>query len=533
MRYVSLILLLSFAIIQLVQSQDVYYHVGNTQVYQFLDELAGEKVIELNAVVKPYSREFIAGKLAEADSSREWLNKRQKEELDFYLKDFNKELKPGKNFNKRFDIFYYKDSLFTLSLNAVLGFQYWNNANGDNYHRWNGAEAFACIGKHFGAYASLRDNHEKIMFSNPAYLNKRPAARYKSGQDYSEMRGGLTWSWKWGTVGLVKDHIEWGNYNNYPSILSAKPPSFAHIKLNIRPVHWFEFNYIHGWLVSGVTDSVNSYTFTNPYGTGTRAVYRNKYIAANMFSFQPFENFHASFGNSIIYSDMNIHPAYLIPFLLYKSVDHTLNQNLTNSGGQNSALFFDLSSKQIKHLHLFATIFFDDLSITRLKENGHFDFYSLKAGFRISNLISNISFSGEYFQSYPLVYKHDMPTTTYESNFYTLGHYLQDNSRAFYFDLTYRPSRGLSLKTFYNFEQHGTDHESLGTPRIDVVNRFLDEILWENHTIGFRASYQVINDAFLFVEIDHRKITGEIEKYTPEFYHNNPSTLSLGLYLGL
>ncbi len=99
------------------------------------------------------------------------------------------------------------------------------------------------LGKHLGIYASLRDNHEEKMLSGPEYLNTRPGAVYKSGQDYSEMRGGMTWAWKWGMLGLVKDHLEWGNNYHYPSILSAKAPSFTQLKLRLSPVKWFEFNY--------------------------------------------------------------------------------------------------------------------------------------------------------------------------------------------------------------------------------------------------------------------------------------------------
>ena len=168
-------------------------------------------------------------------------------------------------------------------------------------------------GKHLGVYASLRDNHEKEMLSGQDYLTTRTAARYKSGQDFSEMRGGLTWAWKWGSFGLVKDHYEWGNNYRYPNIFSSKPPSVTHLKLNLRPVKWFEFNYMHGWLASGVVDSARSYPYTNSYGTSTRIVYRQKYLSANMFTFKPLKKFHFSIGNSIIYSDMDPDPAYYDP----------------------------------------------------------------------------------------------------------------------------------------------------------------------------------------------------------------------------
>ena len=73
-------------------SQEVSHPVVNTGVYEFLDELASEQIIEINSAVKPYSRLFIANKLSEADQQREVLNIRQQRELDFYLLDFGKEI---------------------------------------------------------------------------------------------------------------------------------------------------------------------------------------------------------------------------------------------------------------------------------------------------------------------------------------------------------------------------------------------------------------------------------------------------------
>ena len=516
----------------IMKAQEVYQHITSKSIYSFLDEMANLRLIELNSAVKPYSRRFIAEKLEEIQDTAMGLNKRQLFELTFFLKDYNKELMPDKNFKKRFDILYYKDSLFTLSVNPILGIQYWNNSNRNNYHRWNGADIFSYVGNHLGIYASLRDNHEDKPLSNPQYLTTRQAAKYKSGYDFSEMRGGITWSWHWGSIGLVKDHFEWGNYYNYPSIFSAKPPSITHLKLHLKPVKWLEFNYIHGWLASGVVDSLLTYSYTNSYGTGERTVYRKKFIAANLFTFKPFENLFLSVGNSVIYSDMNVQPAYLIPFFFYKSVDHTLNEAGENSGGQNSQFFFDISSRQIKHLHMYLTCFFDDIAFYRFKENKHFDYYSFKAGFRVSDLIPNVYFTTEYFKSYPLVYKHDMPTTTFESNFYNLGHYLQDNSLEYYFDVGYNPFRTLQLKIWFDIAKHGPDHTSLGTNRIDVVNMFMDTVKWQNNTLGFSASWQVINDVFLFAEVVHSDITGEMEKYTPPFYYGKNTTFSIGMNFG-
>lgn len=526
---ISALLLLSNP--ALLFSQVVYQHVSNREIYAFLDEMANGKIIELNSAVKPYSRMFIAKKLEEILQNAGKLNKRQQDELQFYLRDFNKELKPDKHFKKRFDIFYYKDSLFTFSLNPILGIQYWNNQNGYDYHTWNGAEAFAYVGKHVGIYANLRDNHEDKPLSGPKYLNTNAGGVYKDGNDYSEMRGGLVISWKWGSLGLVKDHIEWGNNYHYPSIFSGKPPSITQIKLNLKPARWLDFNYFHGWLVSAVVDSSRSYSYTNSYGTHYRRVYYNKYIAANIYTIKPFKNFYTSFGNSIIYSDINVQAVYLIPFLFYKSADHTLN-NADNYAGENSQLFIDISSRQIRNLHLYATVFFDELSIERLKENGHLDYYSLNCGFQLSNFLPNVFITAEYFQSYPLVYKHDMPTTTFESNNYNLGYYLQDNSQAIYADIGFRPLHGLNVKLYGNYAIHGPDYDSLGVDRVEVTRLFLKSVEWKDITFGFSASYQILNDIFIFGDVVYNRITGNTEKYTAPFYYGTTTTFSVGVNYG-
>jgi len=525
-------LLVVMASVATVSAQPVYQHVSSKSIYAFLDEMANERIIELNSAVKPYSREFIARKLSGINDSVSQLNTRQQKELAFYLKDFNKELLPGKDFDKRFDIFYYKDSLFKFSVNPILGVRFWSNENGSNYHRWNGLDVFATVGSHLGIYASLRDNHEDKRLSGHDYLNSRPGAVYKGVNDYSEMRGGITWGWKWGMLGLVKDHVEWGNYYHYPSIVSAKAPSVTQIKFSLNPVTWFEFNYMHAWLVSGVVDSLRSYQFTNPYGGNYRRVYRKKFMAANIFTFKPWKGLHTSIGNSIIYSDVDAHPAYLIPFLLYKSVDHTNNNASDSNGGQNSQFFIDISSRQINHLHLYATLFFDDISISRLKENGHMDYYSLNAGFQVSNLIPNTFFTLEYFKSYPLVYKHDMPTTTYESNFYNMGHYLQDNSQSIYAGLAFKPLRGLDVKLSFNTAKHGRDHEELGTNRVDVVHLFMDSVTWKTQSLGMDVNYQVFNDIYLFGSYTWQHNSGEIEKYTAPYFWGKTNTFSFGVNYG-
>jgi len=276
-----------------------------------------------------------------------------------------------------------------------------------------------------------------------------------------------------------------------------------------------------------VVDSTRSFYYSTSIGTSYRKVYHNKYLAANIFTVKPFERFRFSFGNSIIY-DHEIEAAYLTPFFFFKSIDHTLNSGIDN---QNSQMFFDLSSRQIKYLHLYATLFLDEIAIGRMFDaDEHSNFYSLKLGFRLSNFpLKNVVFTSEYTQTNPLVFRHYIPTLTFESNQYNLGHYLQDNARELFLALTIKPIRGLIIDMFYTFAQKGPDHTALGSERLGLP--FMENVEWENKMFIFRSQYEIVNDGFVFAEYMYRKVEG-LPDYSPAIWQEPSNTFSLGVNFG-
>jgi len=86
----AFILFLVTSSFSILQAQYVPTHITNEGIYLFLDELATANLIDLNSLVKPWSRNYIAEKLAGADSLRHRLTPRQQSELDFYLRDYAK-----------------------------------------------------------------------------------------------------------------------------------------------------------------------------------------------------------------------------------------------------------------------------------------------------------------------------------------------------------------------------------------------------------------------------------------------------------
>ena len=549
-------------------SQVVYEDISNTGIYEFLDELATLRLITLNSAIKPYSRSYIAGKLNEARVADTLtnlktgkplyrLNKRQRKELSFYLQDFQLEASSrvtrhasrlADNYDHKLSFllkkqpdmvvalnplgFHYKDSLFTFSIRPILGMEWMTNENAAEYHRWWGASMFGYIGKNFGFYASLRDNNESTPMAKPEYFTLEQGAVYKSSKngsvDFSEMRGGIVASVKWGSIGVMNDRVAWGDNYHGSNILSGKAPAFPYIQLHLNPAKWFDFNYIHGWLNSNVIDSSRSYYSGDIY----RQVFRNKYIAANMFTFIPWRGLNLSFGNSIIYSDINVNPLYLIPFLFYNAVDASKN-NYVDYAGSNSQLFFNISSRQIRHLHLYISLYIDEWKMSRLTDPNKHNFTSLKAGFQLSSFpFQNISFIAEYTRTQPMTYDHYLPATTFASNDYVLGSYLRENSQEIYAALAWHPLRGVLINASYTLAQHGDDvpYRINAGYEVDQVP-FLKNKTWQNRSFELSARYEFVNNGYFFVRYLNSEREGDV-RFQPAFMNGNTNTFVTGINIG-
>jgi hypothetical protein len=523
----------------MIISQEVNKHILFTSIYDYLDELANMKIIELNSVVKPYSRSLIYSKLHEAETKKELLTKRQQKDLDFFLKDYNKEVIPNKKFKRRLDLFYYRDSLFQFTLNPILGYTYSKNENGHATHRWNGLEMNGNVGKNFGFYFSLRDNGFYNILSTPNFLNQLPGGNYKPLQgtnkartDFDEARGGISYGWKWGSISLLKDNFSWGNNYNGANIFSGKQPSFSYLSFKMKPTKWFEFNYIHGWLVSQVIDSSKTYGV----GSGLRKSFYPKFLAANLFTVKPFKGIYISLGNSIVYSDKYIQPIYLIPFMFFKSADRTSNGAGSNALGENSQLFLDVSCRIIPKTHLYGSIFVDEVNVGEmLNSKKQTNLMSFKGGVRVTNLIKNTSLTVEYTRTNPWVYVHPISTTSFASNNYSMGHYLGQNAQEVYCGLKIKPIRGLSIDVSYTQAIKGPVREFA---QINGVNNvagtpYMENILYMRNTSAIKAYYEIVNDVFIFGEGSYSKVSGIMSNtYTPDFYLGNTKTATIGLNIG-
>jgi hypothetical protein len=196
----------------------------------------------------------------------------------------------------------------------------------------------------------------------------------------------------------------------------------------------------------------------------------------------------------------------------------------------NSQTFIDVSSRNIKNLHLYVTLFIDELSVARISRKDEWNFVSWKTGFRLSNVpIQNLSFTTEFTYTYPLTYQHYVPTLTFETQNYNLGYYLRDNSREWYLALVYRPVRTMDIGLYFIDAIRGPDYNELGGSRLG--NPPLAFVQWHSTIFGLRGSYQIINDLYTWLSLTGSNISGD-KRWTPEYFYGNKTTLNLGVTFG-
>ena len=614
-KIVSLICILYAVLCIPVFAQRIPEALEYTEIYDFIEELTTDGVIESNAAIKPYTRDAIARMLAQAQTKDSLLNKRQKEELQFYLQDYALELDtlptyysyghrhvtqwitPISNLNLADPSLHMltKDKVFKMRIRPILGMDISYNKKGMLMHRVYGAEIQMDIAHHLAIWGSLRDNswdgtklkesyfptiYDQISgarVTKPQYLNNLVGVQYKEanyGGDFSDSRGGISLYTWWGSIGVQRERISWGDAQHCSNILSGHNPAVPMITLQLTPCKWFQFDYFHAWLPSNVLDT--TYFYAENYKEGeTKLNYRpaNKFMAANMITFMPIKYVQFSVGNSVVYAERNVQAAYLIPIAFYKSLDHLLTKGV-GSENQNSQAFATLTVRPTDHLRLYGSFFLDEFKLARLKKsNPESNPVSYLVGFNWSGWpLKGLALRGEFMRSYIACYTHSIAVTDFTSNSYNMGHYMGDNAQSIFLQLSYRPVRGLRLMLDYTNDTkyraydyvrgYIAGYRNTSTPII--AQKPFSEKIWRNEQFNFRAVYEVFNNCYAHIDLAYNharafnltseRILGEdrgwnadgtsmelagtalqeyyLNKYTPVYLQGKNITFSCGLTFG-
>lgn len=596
-RLISILLLSMVCLTTMAQAIPV--SMQYTQVYDFIDELIVDGVISRQTTVQPYTRIQIAQMLTEAQTKDSLLNRRQQKDLDFYLNVFALErdtmmrnfvqYSDGRTYNLSLanPQFSYmtKNKLFKMTIEPIIGMDLYGSKKGGIIKRWWGAEIRMDIAKHLSIWGSLRDISyngtllRKKYFVDKNYgarlnqgfsgsvttrtsaLNAEPGTQYKEaeyGGDFSDSRGGImAYAW-FGSIGLMREPVKWGNAYHASNILSAHAPAVPQFTIQITPCRWFQFDYFHAWLISNVVDSTNYYVEHTTTGVEERE-YRpyNKFMAANMFTFTPVKYVSFSFGNSIVYAERNVQAAYFIPFAFFKSLDHLLTKGIAQEN-QNSQAFASIAIYPTDHLKLYGSFFLDEFKFNRLKKsNKQRNPISYLVGFNWSGWpVKGLSLKGEFVRSYIATYSHSIDALTWQSNSFLMGHYLGDNAQSIFVEAAYKPIRGMTVKmsvlhdTKYNSYSYlrGKGNDGIANvisqkPFAKAIYRNLElkaECIYEVHPNMYARASVSYNHAQAFdnttsalpIAEDTGTAQYYLNKFCPEYLQGRNLTAMVGFSFG-
>ena len=533
-------------------AQNIPVALNYTKVYDYIDELITDGIVVNQTAVRPYTRNQIADMLVQAQKADSLLSNRQRNELKFYLNEFalENELMVDNYIqytdHRTFSLslidpqFSYKslNNMFKFRIRPILGADITGSKKGVLVQRWWGAELQMDIAKHLSVWGSLRDNSWNGNWLNQDYypsssaringarihygasqampaLSPLAGVQYKEasyGGDFSDSKGGINlYSW-WGSIGIQRESLSWGDAYHSSNILSGRNPAVPMITLQLTPCRWFQFDYFHAWLVSNVIDSTTYYLENTTQGTNALPNYRpyNKFMAANMFTFTPVKQLSISFGNSIVYAEQTIQAAYLIPIAFYKSLDHLLTKGVRTQN-QNSQAFASLSLRTVNHLHLYGSFFLDEIKFSRFKpsepENNPISYL---VGFNWSGWpVDGLSLRGEFMRSYIACYTHSIDVLTWESNSYNMGHYMGDNAQSIYGELAYRPVRGLLLKLSYT---HDTKYNSYSYLRDNISQTIAQEPfeqpIYRNQEVRLDGIYEPHPNMYMTLSVGYNHAQG-------------------------
>ena len=543
-----------FLILNSLAFAQVVYEPLHRDVYSFLSRLSQKSVIVFDDQVRPVSRKYIAEKLLEVSGKSTQLTRLEKEELEFFNEDFKREFDLlnkveidsaqirllGYDEGNRLRLFSFRNNLFTMNLSPILGLKIGSRDSEKLTHVWNGLYTYGYIDNYLGFSFDFRDNAENGKTIDK-YKEFTPVTGVEGRTDanifnysaekteYSEINAVVATDWSWGSFSVGKGFHEWGYGESGLLVLSQKPPSYGFIRLDIKPINWLRFNYMHGWLASDIPDS-NSF-FYNAAG-GISFSFKDKFIATHSIIVTPVSGLDLAVGESIIYDD-KLELLYLMPIMFFRLVDHQLSNQLNAAGG-NAQFFFGVSSKgQIKNTHLYSNLFIDEITLS-----GLFDSYKQRnqLGFTLGGSVTDLPIENltaviEYTKIYPFVYNHYIQTKDYNSDNYFLGHWMGNNADLIYASLNYRIIRGLQTKVWGQYIRKGEDGTIQQQYNIQPQPPFLFGLRKNFSYLGAEIKYEYRHE--LFAKLNFQTTNLSIQQDDLSFVDKRLNEFYFSVYYGL
>ncbi|MEW5799482.1 MAG: hypothetical protein AB1728_10815 [Bacteroidota bacterium] len=497
-------------------AQSVYLPAAHP-IYKYLDKMEAKQIITgYRDEVKPMTREAIAQFLVHIDTTSLSLTEVEQEEQYFYKEEFYQELVNIGYENvieERWHPYQYTSGIGNFNFGLSGGYTYHSRADGKYTSvTSNGAFVYGYIGKQVGTYFYFRDNHEGGNFLDPKHTLSPLPAEVPSRNfiprffEYSSFEGQVNIDVSFVTISIEKMPNVWGGGERGNIILSAKPPSYPQIKLRADLGDNISFTYLHAWLFSDIIDSLRSYQLPDiPAPSGFRRVNKQKYLAAQMLEFTPWDGVDIALGESEVYGNRDPELIYLIPIMFFKAAEHW------GYDTDNSQLFLSLDLNLVPKYNFYLSLFIDEFSTEDFYRD---DRQRNQLGFTIGTrvfdtFLPDTKLLVEYTRLNPWVYNHKYPEVTFQSHSVDMGHWLGQNSDLLFIQAMYQPMRNLTAGMQFESWRKGGKLPTRFQYKLPTPE-FLYSPLTKTQSFGITGNYEIVRDMNLGFHLLQTRYTSEI-----------------------
>ncbi len=460
-------------------------------IYKFLDRMQTNGILtDFSSNTFPLSRDKISKHLLEIQDKKNNLTEVEIELLEKYLNEFQFEIKNKTNFTSFFDnnffddkekfLFHFVDSNFTVFTELISNFET-KFSNTKNFSALQyGFKLRGCYENTIGFYLHSTNGNlygdknfalEDYFFRSNFKLNHNSVSR-----NFDNFEGYIKTKFKNLEFQIGREKIVVGNGYSDKLIISPKNPfDYFKMRFDYKKIN---FLFLHGNLIPDSVEKENE-----------------KFIALHRVEFPIFENFNFAFGEMIIYQRPSIELAYLNPFAIYKTVEHSLQDK------DNSIMTFDFDFYPKNNFKIYSSFLLDDIDFEKLGTNWWGNKFAYKFGIFSTNIFPNCDAVIEYTQVDPFTYSHSKGNN-YTHNRIGIGSNLLPNSDEIFFRTNYYFSKKLNGEFSISSTRHSDDGGSLfiGIPEDGNNVKFLDKnIIYKNES-EFKIFYEPILNYFIFLD---------------------------------
>jgi hypothetical protein len=522
----------------------------NHRVYDFLERMETLGIIPLSRLgMRPTTRTYAAGLLAEVYKKRERLSRVDREELKYILEEFRHDLPPNFRLESPADhgplprlpkflyfLYHNRQNLYssvsedyTLFLDPVIVRSTTRRDSSNNPEEnevniaGNGFILRGTVGEHVGYFVDVRDSYE---WGSRKYNGgwKPPGigwyAQKGDHAEFDETHAHLTYQNGPFLISWGRGENVWGRGKSGTLALSDYSPPYDQLRFEVS--FWrLRFNYLLGEIKQ--YPQILKIRYENPVSSN-QFVASQKYIAAHRVEIDFLKNLSVGLYEVVIFGD-RFEFSYANPVNFLRGAEHY------NRDHDNAALGADFRFIR-SGVSVYGDFFIDDIMTKKIgtdwygnKFGMQFGLYSVEP-FGLDGFDTRV----EYTRIDPWVYTHKYPINTYTHYGDGLGYFSGPNSDVFFVEIRKRFTRRLETGFVFTRKRHGANFPDRniggdilqgGAPEGTTSSRFLDGIITETTSAGLGLSFEIARNLFFKGEYALENNGGErINVFTISFALN-------------